>query len=299
LAALLGGNLQVQSQLGTGSIFLVCLPINYQQQLETAVEPAPPAETEVHGLPILVVEDQPAMMMMYRSYFKNSGFQLIPAASIREARDCFERTRPAAVILDVVLRSEDSWRLLVQLKQNADTMDIPVMIVSTIEDQAKAFHLGADEYLLKPVERAPLLQRLRDLLDRASAQHVLIIDDDERDRYLLKQLFRKFPLIVQESSGGLEGIQDAIKGQPSAIFLDLTMPDVNGFEVLDALKNEATTRDIPVVICTSRVLTEAERVKLSGKAAVILGKDRLGTMEISEILRQLVSRPGIPARTAS
>ena len=119
------------------------------------------AEADTGSLPVLVLEDKVEMMMMYRSYLKNSGFQLIPASTIRDAQEVLERIRPKAIILDLILRAEDSWKFLAGLKQDARTRDIPVMIASTIEDQAKAFHLGADEYLLKPVERTALLERLR------------------------------------------------------------------------------------------------------------------------------------------
>ena len=118
-----------------------------------------------------MLEDKVEMMMMYRSYLKNSGFQLIPASTIREAQEILEAIRPRVIILDVVLRSEDSWRLLAELKTNPGTRDIPVIIASTIEDQAKAFHLGADDYLLKPVERASLLERLTGTDRRQERSH--------------------------------------------------------------------------------------------------------------------------------
>ena len=147
------------------------------------------------------------------------------------------------------------------------------MIASTIEDQAKAFHLGADEYLLKPVERAALLERLTGLTAQARPTRILMIDDDERDRYLLKQQFRESDVVIQEASNGAEGIREAAKERPNAIILDLTMPGMSGFEVLDALKTDVATKDIPVMICTSRVLTEPERLQLAGKTLAILSKE--------------------------
>ena len=239
---------------------------------------------------MLVVEDKIEMMMMYRSYFKNSGFHLLPASTIREAHEVLERILPKAIVLDLVLRAEDSWRLLVDLKQDVRTRGIPVIIASTIEDQAKAFHLGADEYIVKPVERAQLLERLKGLTAQARATRVLIVDDDERDRYLLKQLFRESDVAIQEASSGLEGIREAAKSGPDAIILDLTMPGMSGFEVLDALKANIATKDIPVIIYTSRVLTEPERLQLLGKAAAILPKEGPGREEIAEVIRR-TARP--------
>ena len=123
-----------------------------------------------------------------------------------------ERIRPKAIVLDVVLRSEDSWRFLARLKQEAHTRDIPVMIASTIEDQAKAFHLGADDYLLKPVEREQLLRKLGELTGPPQAMRILIIDDDERDRYLLKQQFRQSEVVIREVSQGVNGLVEACQG---------------------------------------------------------------------------------------
>jgi signal transduction histidine kinase/DNA-binding response OmpR family regulator len=297
LATLLGGEVRVQSLLGMGSRFTVQIPLRYEQKVELNLgsESAIAAAEETGSLPVLVLEDRAEMMMMYRSYLKNSGFQLIPAYTVREAQDVLERLRPRVIILDVVLRSEDSWRFLAGLKQDVRTRDIPIVISSTIEDQAKAFHLGADEYLSKPVERAALLERLTVLTAAARSTRILIIDDEERDRYLLKQQFRESGVVIQETSSGIDGIREAAKERPNAIILDLSMPDMSGFEVLDALKADAATRDIPVIICTSRVLAEAERVQLAGRTLAILNKGGADHDDIAEVIRRAVSPPALPA----
>jgi CheY-like chemotaxis protein len=257
------------------------------------------AQADTQTLPVLVLEDKAEMMMMYRSYLKNSGYQPIPASTVREAREVLERIRPSVIILDLVLRSEDTWRFLAELKQESRTRDIPVIIASTIEDQAKAFHLGADEYLLKPVERMALLERLGELTRAAQLTRILIIDDEESDRYFLKQQFRESKVLIQEASDGAEGIREAAKERPHAIILDLSMPGMSGFEVLDALKGNVATKDIPVVICTSRVLTESERVQLAGRTLAILSKGGPGQGEIAEVIRRAVGSSGFPASAIS
>jgi CheY-like chemotaxis protein len=171
------------------------------------------------------------------------------------------------------------------------------MIASTIEDQAKAFHLGADEYLLKPVERTPLLERLTALT--APAPRILLIDDDESARYLLKQQFRESNMVIKEASDGAEGIREVAKEKPNAIILDLSMPGMSGFEVLEVLKNDAATKDIPVVICTSHVLTDSERLQLAGKTLAILSKGEQAQDEIAAVVRQAVSPPGPPVPAIS
>jgi signal transduction histidine kinase/CheY-like chemotaxis protein len=295
LAILLGGEVRVESKPGAGSTFIVQIPARYEQPVEIGLQSESALATiaaDPASLPVLVLEDKVEMMMIYRSYLKNSGFHLIPASTIRAAREILEGIRPRVIILDVVLRSEDSWRLLAEIKTNAGTRDIPVVIASTIEDQAKAFHLGADDYLLKPVERTSLLERLNEL---TGAKRILIIDDDERDRYLLKQHLRESDLVIQEVSDGAEGIREAAKERPNAIILDLTMPGMSGFEVLDALKAAAATKDIPVVICTSRLLPEQERLQLESKTVAILSKEGYGHSEIAEAIRRAVGPVRLPA----
>jgi CheY-like chemotaxis protein len=217
---------------------------------------------------------------------------MIFARTIRQAQEVLERIRPRAIILDIVLRSEDSWRFLADLKRDANTQDIPVIVASTVEDQAKAFHLGADQYLLKPVERVPLLEHLQALTGTSLLPRILIIDDEKRDRYVLKQQLGESGLIVQEASNGSDGIR-AAKYRPNVIILDLTMPGMNGFEVLDALKTNVATKDIPVVIWTSRVLTEREQSQLETRTVATLSKDGEGLRRIADIVRQVLNSSGV------
>lgn len=301
LANLLGGEVRVRSELGKGSTFTAQIPLRYEARIEPELiseSAIAAAAAGADGAPVLVVEDKAEMIMMYRSYLKNSGFHLVPASTIREAQEILEQLRPRVIVLDVVLRAEDSWRFLAALKRDVRTRAIPVLIASTIEDQAKAFHLGADEYLLKPVERTALLERLQRLTANRPPR-ILIIDDEERDRYLLKLQFRESSVVIQEASDGVEGIREAAKERPNAIILDLAMPGMSGFEVLDALKADVATKDIPVVICTSRVLTEPERLELAGKTLAILGKGSQGQNEIADVIRRAVNPAGFPASAIS
>jgi signal transduction histidine kinase/CheY-like chemotaxis protein len=288
LAEMLGGSVGVESEPGRGSEFSLRIPLRFGASQGQPEEPEPvsvwPSAEE--GLPVLVLEDSPEMLMMYRSYLTGSGFAMLSASTSREAEDLLERIRPAAIVLDVILRAEDSWGLAARLKQNPDTRDIPILVASTIEDRSKGFHLGIDAYLLKPFEPADLLRELRLLTGQSATRRILLIDDQERDRYLLKQRMRGLSLLIMEASGGIEGLQLAVKTRPDVIFLDLTMPDLSGNEVLERLAADPALAAIPVIIATSRPLSARERQQLSRQAFAILEKDHLDRTDFADLLRR-------------
>jgi DNA-binding response OmpR family regulator len=289
LATLLGGEVRVRSELGLGSTFTLEIPLRYRDSAEEQSDPLSAWIPDSGKLPVLIVEDSPPMKMMYNSFLEGSVFQAVHASTTREAERILDQVRPAAIMLDVVLRSEDSWTFLAHRAEDARTQGVPILVVSTIEDRGKAFHLGASDYLVKPIERADLICRLRAVTGQTPLHRVLIIDDNERDRYLFKRQLKDAPFLVIEASGGREGIRKANEARPHLIVLDINMPDMGGFEVVERLKAEASTKDIPVVICTSRVLTSTERTQLTGLAATIIGKESLDQSAIAEELRRIIN----------
>jgi CheY-like chemotaxis protein len=235
------------------------------------------------------------MRMMYGSFLSGSSFQALFATTTRQAIEILDRIRPAAIVLDIVLRSEDTWSFLAQLTAETRTSDVPILVASTIEDQAKAFHLGARDYIIKPVERLEFLSRLRALTGQTPIKRVLIIDDNERDRYLLKRQLIDSSFSISEAFNGYDGFKNACEQRPDIIVLDLNMPGLSGFEVLEQLKSEGATRDIPVVICTSRILTNTEQKQLTGRAAAILSKEDLGHRAVAQELQRVIHAAGLAA----
>ena len=285
LVALLGGRVLVESELGTGSVFTLHILLRYREDHEPIAAPVEWVPDPA-SLPVLVVEDSPEMIITYNSYLKGSGFQVVPAGTTREAEDVLDRIRPDVILMDIVLRSEDTWAFVARLKQDARTRNIPMIVVSTIDDEAKGFHLGVDRYLVKPVERSELIRELRSLTGQPPMAQVLIIDDEERDRYLLRQKLRNLPLLAIEAATGTEGIRAACKHKPDVIFLDLGMADLSGFEVLERLKKEPSAAEIPVVVVTSRVLTVPEREEIMQRAVAIVGKGNLEVTDFDEVIRR-------------
>ncbi|MFB3854744.1 MAG: ATP-binding protein [Vicinamibacterales bacterium] len=271
LAQMLGGSLDVVSQLGVGSTFSLVIPLNFEEP--AAVAPQVEVEADLTRHQVLVVEDDPATQALYEKFLKTSGFQVLAASSIRAATQILERAKPLAIILDILMPLEDSWRFLADLKSAEATRSIPVIIASVVNEQDRALTLGAEDYCVKPLERKWLLARLKELARRSPVEKVLIIDDEEVARYILKGNMADTKYSILEARDGPAGLALAREARPDIIFLDLVMPGMSGFEVLHRLKADEATRDIPVVIITSKLLDEDERRALSSEALAILSKE--------------------------
>jgi CheY-like chemotaxis protein len=230
--------------------------------------------------------------LLYEKYLRGTGFQSVSARSLREAHALMESVRPAAIVLDIMLRGEESWSLLPELKMNKETREIPVLVVTNMDDQQKAMSLGADAFARKPVDRRWLLAQLRKFTGRSAPRKVLIIDDEEVSRYLQRQLFPE-PAQVIEAGSGAEGLRCARDEQPQLVVLDLLMPEPGGFEVLERLRSDPKTAGIPVVVSTSRPLDDNERARLARFAAGFLPKSKLtdGTAAIE--LRRICGELGL------
>lgn len=268
-AQLLGGNVYVKSEVGLGSTFFVTIPIHFSGATEVAYVPEVKRELDSSKFPVLVVEDNREALFIYEKYLKSTPFQVIPATDLKEARQALRDFRPAAVVLDVLLQGEHSWELLQELKLSPSTRNIPVFVVTVVDNREKALALGADGFHPKPVERSWLVEQLEIIANRQSELQVLIIDDDEASRYALKSALGQAEFRFFEAAGGNEGLRRANEAKPDLVILDLAMPDLSGFEVLTRLKDNPVTAGIPVIIHTSKVLDSHERALLGSAVAVI------------------------------
>jgi CheY-like chemotaxis protein len=276
LAQLLGGSVQVSSRPGYGSTFAATIPVNHAaNDIERAEQvEALPLSADDNRLPVLVVEDEPETRLLYEKYLRNTPFRPVPAGSIRQAREQLRRHPIIAVVLDVLLPDEPAWQWLAELKRDEATSKLPILIVSTVEDQRKGLALGAEDYCLKPLRRAWLVDRLQRVtkIARDPAQGpplVLIIDDQETDRYILRHHLDEFGCSIIEANGGEQGVQLARQLKPSLILLDLNMPGMDGFEVLAQLAEDPTTSPLPVTIVTSQILMPEQYEALTHARAVL------------------------------
>ena len=215
LAELLGGNVSVKSEPGVGSTFFAVIPRVYQEPGTTAVEASDRWKLDPGQLPLLVVDNDPVDMFLYEKVLQGSRFQLLPARTLEEARRVLKRVTPAAVLLDILLEAESGWTLLTEMKSQESTRHVPVLVLTVVDGKERALSLGADDFCLKPVDQAWLLDRLGNLASKGPVETVLIIDDSEEDRRLLRELLCSGGQYrVVEAGNGEEGLRKARDDTP-------------------------------------------------------------------------------------
>jgi CheY-like chemotaxis protein len=297
LTTLLGGAIAVQSQPGLGSTFSATIPLRYTEPEPVGLAMEVDWRPEPDRVPVLVVEDSPEERLLYEKFLKGTRFQVVHAATTRQARQALKVVRPRAVILDIVLRGEDAWEFLVETKRGRDGESVPVIVATTVEDRQKGLAMGADAYVVKPVGRDWLVDALTRLTRPADERRLLIIDDEEADRYVLRTVLRDLPFAVAEAGSGEEGLRRAREERPDVIILDLVMPGLTGFDVLDRLKTEPATADIPVIVLTSKMLDAADHRRLASRAVAILAKGSSSRRAARTALRDALAQAGIVLET--
>jgi signal transduction histidine kinase/CheY-like chemotaxis protein len=317
LATLLNGKIDLVSQIGIGSTFSVTIPRYYSQvpesQTAREVMPAPSWELDETRIPVLVLEDAPETRLVYEKFLRQSAFQLIHASKLCEARRILRQVRPRAIVMDILLRGEDAWTWLAELKAESATREIPVLVITSVDDKRKGLSLGADAYCLKPIDRATLIGQLQALtnsefseaeriLRNGNAQPcILIIDDEPVDRYILVRLLEQQPCIIEQAASGLEGLKILREIKPDLIFLDLNMPGLSGYEVLTDIKADPATRNIPVAVVTSAELGAHQRRELDGRVFALMKKVDLSAKAVDDLLaaaRENGGRAGTASRGA-
>jgi len=282
LAELLGGTLSCESRTGEGATFLASIPLRYEEGAALEKEPGAQEKRAAEEEVVLIIEDDPQSVLIYQKFLQDSGFHMMNAVSLSEARQILSRVKPAAIILDILFGGEpDGWEFLAELKGSEATKDVPVLVVTVLEDRQKGMVLGAYDYCVKPIDRRDLLNKLNNL---PGARKLLIIDDEEVSRYIVRGLLAGTPYELIEARSGEEGLSKAVSEKPDVITLDLMMPQMTGFEVLTRLKADPRTSHIPVIIVTSKRLEDEERKELAKSASAILSK-HAGSRE--QTIRQL------------
>lgn len=293
LAELLGGQVEVRSVIGQGSTFILEIPMQYDGAVASS-EPRLPVVESGKKL-ILIVEDNSETAFVYSRYLMGASFQVHAVASTDEAKQFIQALRPSAIILDLLLRGETSWNFLREVK-SADN-SIPVLVMSVSDDEHKIYGLGADAFLGKPFNPDELVEAIFRLTSPVHRPRILMIDDNEVSRYLLRGQIAESQYEIFEARNGREGLQLANEIEPDIIFLDFYMPDLNGIEVLKDLRNSEKLSQTPVVLHSTKVLDEAELAYFRQNTIAIFPKQILAMPDSSQRVRELMET--LTAHTAS
>jgi signal transduction histidine kinase/DNA-binding response OmpR family regulator len=278
-----GGRVSVESTLGKGSTFSFTLPVRSRAAVVSRVPEA--VSPQQHGSRVLVVEDDPNAYELIASALGSAGFMSIRARHGDEAVRIARESHPAAVTLDLVLPGMDGWDVLKRLKGDDVTRHIPVVIISMIDNRDLGMALGADDYFVKPVDRDRLLSRLREITASSNGTpRLLLIDDDAAVHALLDEDLSALGFAVDKVFCGEDGLRVAEENEPDVIILDLMMPGMSGFEVAGSLKNNPRTCNIPIVVLTSKEISNADRQLLHTKVTSFVQK---GTSAKEALVREI------------
>lgn len=298
ICRMMGGDILVQSTPGAGSTFTIQLPCAPASQPQPA--PAKPAATRAPSAGtdaplVLVVDDDPAVREYMSRFLERDGYRVLTAENGIRALELARQHHPTAITLDVMMPQVDGWTVLAAIKGDPTLADIPVILVTIVDEKQRGYSLGATDYMVKPIDRRRLSEVLSSLSGR-TAGTLLVVDDDEGSRALVRQAVEREGWTVVEAENGARAL-DAVRSRvPDAIVLDLMMPEMNGFEFLTQLRDRAEWRAIPVVVVSAMELGDEDRARLRGHVEAVVrkgGQDRDGLMqEVRRLLaRSVHARP--------
>jgi adenylate cyclase len=278
---MLGGDVSVESTPGEGSTFTIRLPD--QGASRAAMEPA--AAADGHAT-VLMVDDDPIVLSLLAKTLKKEGYRIISAQHGVEALELARKYKPQAITLDVLMPQMDGWGVLKELKADVELRDIPVIMVTVLNERGMAMPLGAADFMTKPVDKKRLAAILREHCAGPGGASILVIEDDAPTRELLCRTLTSMgyaPHAVVNGRSGFDWL--ANHPAPSLILLDLMMPEMDGFGFLRELPQRTAFKDIPVIVVTAKTLTAEDVRILSGQTEGVIAKDSTYLSELTAAVR--------------
>jgi len=304
---MMGGEISVESKPGEGSAFTFRLPASVDgvncetnENPDASVYSAKIADNS-EGRTILVIDDDAVARDLLSRFLVREGFAVVSSARGHEALSLAKQWRPIAITLDVLMGATNGWDILSKLKADPDLADIPVVMVSILDDKSRGFALGADDYLTKPIHPDRLNAVLQKFWVNDQMGTILIIEDDEPTRQLLRRFLDRDGWKIEEATNAREGLEKVSRGIPSLILLDLMTPEMDGFEFVERIRSQDQYRSIPIVVLTAMELTPRERAQLSEHVSRIASKASTSWSSLISELTSIIAdkSPGQPILTHS
>jgi DNA-binding response OmpR family regulator len=292
LVELHGGKLTLDSEVGKGSCFYFSLPV------ATAIQDTLPRPVQLEGtrvrLPrVLIIEDDRAAAQLIQTQLISAGYQALVCQEPQNALELAVQFQPGAITLDIVMKPKNGWEVLTQLKRDPRTSHIPLIVVSMVDQPGMGTLLGADEYLVKPVDKTTLLtalQRRANMQPHAKrTQPILVVEDDAATREFVVEMLTAQGYAVATASDGAQARAQVAANKPELVILDLVLPEASGFELLGEWRASPRTADLPVFILTNKDLTPEEHRFLRSNAESLLRKQQPWQEALIKQLSRVVS----------
>jgi len=301
IAGLLHGKISVESELGKGSKFSFAVPLNFVAdgsiEDDQKINVDKLIENRLH--PILVIDNDPEVRSTIGKYLISKGYEVIYAEDGERGLSKAIEIKPFAITLDVLLPKKDGWSVLKELKENPETKDIPVILISIMGEKNLGYGLGAFEYYVKPITPDNVQTAFDKLekLTKKKIEKIVIVDDDDIEFERFKSVFKGEKIRIDYISDSELAFSKILESQPDLIVLDLLMPGIDGITLSHKLKSNKDTKHIPIIISTAKDLTEEERDSLYSIVESITLKSNRHPLDVLKIVRdRLQIQESLPAR---
>jgi PAS domain S-box-containing protein len=298
LVKLQGGSLGLESEPGRGSCFYFSLPAASAVR-EPPAQVSKLAQKTTSAPKILIIEDDATTVQLIESQLTSSGYQVVSCDQPERALEMAAEMQPQAITLDLLMKPTSGWEILLRLKQDPRTTGIPVIVVTVVDNPGTGAALGADEYLVKPVDKVTLLaavERCLESLAGSASRPILVVEDDAPTREIITELLTGKGYAVATAADGASAREQVATSLPELVILDLMLPKVSGFELLAEWRADGRTAELPIFVLTSKDLSAQEKSYLGAHAQSLLRKQESWQEALLKQLQRALGKPQV-ART--